>query len=386
MRGHIIGLIAVLLVGVNVALADSPAAPATQSAAAAGGPPGLITLHFKDANPGVVLAELAKQGQVNIAQWPPDLWNQQVNLGNILSSRPKLSIDIDQQPFWAAMVEFCNKAKVQVRSMGNEQDLTVMQGEGNFSAPHCFSGSFAIFANNAQRTRSLQYADRGNGAGQVQKNDVLTLDLYIDPRSRVASYDGIQISEAVDDKGASLVVDAKEDGGRSSSGMMQRGYSFPISVPLKYPNDGYTKLSRLKGTILLIMVAKTKTLEIPDFEKSSGQSASGAGMNVSVKSVKLGGQELSYELDVSRDKSQPSQGGGLFEQYQSIHIVDAHGHTICSGGGGWGSDEEMTVSGSYGVGGVGKIAAPLKLVWEIPTETREENIKFELDDLPLPQP
>jgi hypothetical protein len=32
------------------------------------------------------------------------------------------------------------------------------------------------------------------------------------------------------------------------------------------------------------------------------------------------------------------------------------------------------------------IAAPLKLVWEIPTETREETIRFELTDLPLPTP
>ena len=63
--------------------------------------PSYITIHLKDADPKVVFEELSRQCYTDLKPFPENLFDQK--------DLPKVSIDIDRQPFWTAMAQLSGK-------------------------------------------------------------------------------------------------------------------------------------------------------------------------------------------------------------------------------------------------------------------------------------
>src|SRR5688572_15923675 len=62
--------------------------------------PTLITLHHKDASPEVVVRDIARQAKVDINTFDVD----------ILRRARRVTLDVDKQPFWLVLRQFCEQA------------------------------------------------------------------------------------------------------------------------------------------------------------------------------------------------------------------------------------------------------------------------------------
>src|SRR3954453_9330489 len=64
--------------------------------------PVALTVHLHDATAQTALAELSKQAGAPFPLFPPDLLEK--------SALPNVTLDLDRQPFWAAMEQFSRKS------------------------------------------------------------------------------------------------------------------------------------------------------------------------------------------------------------------------------------------------------------------------------------
>ncbi len=334
--------------------------------------PTLITLHVNEANPRDVFAEIAKQAHVDLPIWPDQLWTD-ARFGNI----PKITLDIDQQPFWPALVAACDVASVHLQSMGPNQAMTVMQGASNgmLAGPQYTSGLFLIIAQGASRNHGVSFVPGRAG----ENNDSIQFQLYADPKARLLDvHNQAVLTLATDDKGNSLVTTSDNNNIPRFRGN-QQNWAVPFTAPLRYPDDGYTKITKLKGTLEATVVTKSQTLEIPDMAAAINTTHAIGHWTVQVTEFSINGAGGSYKVKIETGGAQPNE---VFTAARSIRLIDAAGHSLTNGGGGSGNPTEINYGS--GLNASGPIKSPVKLVWDVVTETKEQSIPFEFSDLPLP--
>src|SRR5207248_5535957 len=86
----------------------------------------LVTIKKTNVHPREVFKELGKQGGIAIEpHW--DFWGQ--NQGYNLPK--KISVDIDKQPFWLALMDVAGNAKVGTQNYGQGHHIALSPGGGN---------------------------------------------------------------------------------------------------------------------------------------------------------------------------------------------------------------------------------------------------------------
>ncbi len=331
-----------------------------------------ITLHLHDVEAPAALAELCRQGHVAIKLWPPNMWGQPG-----MAPAPRVTIDADRQPFWPVMFDFCTKAGLQVQQMGRN-NISLMQGQGG-RGPRAVSGDFMIVPTFAFRNRQVTY---GGGAG-MSSNDSIQFEVFVDPSLAIAEYDGmIHIDEAIDDKGNSVAAPRSINSFYQSTHGM---YMWNCGVPLSLPTDGYTKLASMKAHLNVRVATKTERLKIDDVEKSVGVNHNLAGITLNLKQFTRNGDTgFSCQVMITRSGMAPDRFNNLYQDFQGCQILDADGQALSTGWGGGGGGEQFNYSTSSG--GADPLKYPLKLSWDLVTESRPQRVKFEFKDLPLPTP
>jgi len=334
--------------------------------------PTLITLHMKDANPRDVFAEIGRQAHMDLPIWPEELWKD-ARFGNI----PKLTLDIDQQPFWVALMTACQDASAHIQSMGQNREMTVMQGANNdmLGGPRYTSGLFIVVAESAGRNHQVSFGPGRN----FNNNDSIQFQLYADPKAHLLEVQNTAtLTLATDDKGSSLI------GGASAVPQYRanvQGLMANFTAPLHYPNNGYTQITKLKGTVDLTVAAKTETLEIADMA-AGDKLYPISRWSVQVKEFHVTGSNGSVNLKIDTGGAPPND---IYTAAQNIRLIDATGHALNRmGSGGSGFNTEINYQCSFHM--TAPIKTPVKLVWDIVTETKLKSVPFEFADLPLPTP
>src|SRR3954462_7068804 len=175
----------------------------TYAAGPAATQPVAITVHLHDVPAQSALAELSKQAGAPFPLVPPDLLEK--------SSLPKVTLDLDHQPFWAAMEELSRKTGLEP-VVSQEDPYPRFQlglGSGSFWAePHVIAGPVVLFANEVERTNTVEL---GKVKHTFERELTVNLTAFAEPGLRVlfASPD-IKVLAAVDEKGQPLTV-APED-------------------------------------------------------------------------------------------------------------------------------------------------------------------------------
>jgi hypothetical protein len=335
--------------------------------------PTLITLHMKEANPRDIFAEIARQAHVDLPIWPEELWKD-ARFGPI----PKLTLDIDQQPFWIALVSACQNASAHIQSMGLNREMTIMQGASNdmLAGPRCMSGLFIIVAESAGRNHQVSFTP-----GQTfSNNDSIQFKLYADPKAHLLGLQNLAtLTLATDDKGGSLIGpgNAVPQYVGNVQAMMAN-----FNAPLHYPNDGYTQVAKLKGMVDVTVAAKKETLEIPDLAAAGDKLFPIGRWTVQVNNFHVTGASGSFNLKIDTGGAPPND---IYTTAQNIRVMDAAGHALNRmGGGGSGFNNEINYQASFN--SPAPIKTPVKMVWDVVTETKTQSIPFEFTDLPLPTP
>jgi hypothetical protein len=344
--------------------------------------PSLITLHVKNATVQRVVAELNRQcGAARgaaLTVWPSEGFGGGAVRGTI-------TLDADRQPFWLFMRDFCAQSGFSLQDIDGQLRL-VRGGTNPLDGPYVLNGPFLICAVAANQNDSVYYANQRPDVHSLQ----LDLMVFIEPKVKVVDRDRqATLEEATDDLGQSLIPPAPVDQQHWSPREGGEG-AFNVGISLVRQSRAGSKLSRLRGSLRVQVETRSQKVEIDKLLSAAGTTATLGHWTLHVVDVKLIGHRsctLQCEATTAVD---PGDGFPQFD-YNSIAVVDASGKHVQGGmnssTGHLGPDgARMKWSTTYSWGDDGGTGQPVKLVWEMPVETRQVDIPFDFADLPLPQP
>lgn len=351
--------------------------------------PSMVTLRLTDASPAELFAELSRQARAELKLYPSNLFEH--------GRWPRVSIDVKGKPFWEVMREL--GPRLGVRVGGHTGELRLMSAGGGAGPAGDFlaspfahvSGPVLFVPGQLTRTQVVDLTGPPAHSGAFQ----LSMTAVAEPKLVVLQADGaVRLDEAVDDRGNSLLA----EGVAPPAGPLNTGGRvFPITCRLKYPdrNPGRT-IARLRGTMRFVIQTKSERLEIADVLASKEVHWTAGDARVVVHGMTRGPD--GYELQLGIGSAQPApvgagRGAGwqLHQSMQNrLRLLDANDQPVERRGySSRNADDrtEFTLQFSEATHPHGRRAAePLKLVWEVPTETREVAVPFEFKDLPMPRP
>jgi hypothetical protein len=341
--------------------------------------PSIITLHLRDVPPQVIFEKLSQQCRAALDPFTPDFWQQK--------QWPAVdSIDIDHQPFWAAMKQISAKTGVELRQW--DTGLKLVAASGQNMGPEVVSGPFLIIANRIARNESI---DLG-GARTASSDFAIALTAFAEPKLRLlrAGYVA-RVDEAIDDNGNSLLPERAADIGNGYTTASGGMWSFQIK--LAYPqHDPGKRIVRLKGAIDVALQTRFQTLEIGDITSARNVSKTAGGVRAVVQELKRNGEQYELSMTIYPDGFAPRDWERVQQSLVTadLRLIDDHGVAFmrsgCSTSGGNDRLEAtMQFVKNPWVNAAGRaMSEPSKLLWNIPTESKETSVPFEFTDLPIP--
>ena len=339
--------------------------------------PSIVSLRLHDVHPRDALLELARQSSTDIRTALPTLWETR--------SFPNVSIDADRKPFWNVFRDICEQAGLFPTSLTTDRALLMDARDPAppFGGPHvCVSGPFLISLSHISRTQSVDL----NLPQNIRRDMRMQFMVYPEPKLRVLqSSPNARLTEALDDKGNSILP----TGNYSDYLQVRTDWICAMTAFLQPKADTGRRLASLKGTTRIILQTRSQTAEIPDILDARNVSKSVDGRRFVLKEVRLTNGVYVVQLTLYRAGWSPSEWNYLATYSNStFRLEDAKGVPLLRSGvspGGGADQVELTLQFRRQDSNGNEVAdEPAKLVWEIPTETREITVPFEFTDIALP--
>lgn len=340
--------------------------------------PSYVTLHLKQAEPREAVAELSRQAFAPLPVFPENLLDQ--------SGLPKVSIDVDRELFWVAMQQFSQQTGLELQQYneGAREGVRLMRGGMRAVGPTFISGPFLIVANQITRTQTVQLGP-GGGANGSQSDFLLNLFAFSEPKLKVIrSSSSVQLEEAIDDHGNSLLPVGPDNRGYYGGG----GGCWQLFCRLGWPHNPGRRIRSLKGRTSFTVQTKSQTIQIDNLPavKDKAESVNGVPITVHSFNKSEGGWEL--KLSITSDPQNPMAWIQLQQSLTTkLAIVDAQGTALDHRGmssRGINNEIEMSLQFVQSNGPDGRSGEPLKLLWEYPLETKDLTVPFRFADLPMP--
>jgi hypothetical protein len=327
--------------------------------------PSYITLHFKNAPAREVAQELGRQAFAPLRPFPENLWDD--------PGIPKVTIDVERQPFWKAMRQFTEQTGLDLQPYVD--GMRLMRGMGRSSGVAVVQGPFLIVAQQISRMQVVQLGPHGG------QHSEFSMQMVAYPEPKIVAVQGgttMEIKEAVDDAGNSLV------GGTADRRMFSMGNSgaWQLYARLNWPPHPGKRIVRLVCATTFTLQTKSQKLEIPDVLNAKEQTHTLGGTEVTFHGLTKA--EDNWELKISAGNGVP------FQQLMQnrLQLLDADGNALERRGmSGQGNGEQMIFKLLFGASrrADGKLAgSPDRLIWEVPLESKSVPVQFEFDDLPMP--
>lgn len=335
--------------------------------------PSYLTLHFKNAPAATVFAEISRQCFTPLLTVPDNLLQE--------DSFPKVTVDADHQPFWAVVPKICQQLGIDFRHF---QGGTRLMRSGGMQTDGIsqIDGAFLVVATQISYSRSRTFAGH---AEQTQFG--MQIAVYPEPKLQVLRGSGsISVDAATDDHGNSLVPDAAA--GRPMWGGFMGFGGWSLYAPLRYPKNIGTHITRFKGSTAFVIQVESQKIEIPDLVSLKPTTRLIYNMPVSFQDMKKVGDAWKLHIHVN----QPNFGGADWQQFMEgiqnrMQVVDAQGNALDHRGMSTTSNNavvDMNLDFARSNGPDGRPSGdPVRLVWEVPTKTREITVPIDFKNLPL---
>jgi hypothetical protein len=334
-----------------------------------------ITVQLQNVPPKAVFDEIARQtGQPFLTQ-PANLWER--------SPGAPIGVDVKDQPFWVAMKDVCGKAGISLKYPTDTAEPRVILARDNqdwTTYPTVTSGPFMVSLIGLHRASTVDMRKPRD----VQRTFYAKFTIFCEPRFRLLRAPLVaRIEEATDDKGNSLVPAAATETPMN----FVSSWVYNVEGRLEQPKEPGTRIVKLRGSVNFVAQTKSETIEVSDPLTSPNTTVNLPGRKIVIKEVRRGAEEYEATVALIRDGLPAAQWENATFPGNALRLVDGDGKQVVARGFGVGgkSDESTFVfrfekeppRGS-------RIGRPVKLVWEVPTETRELPVAFEFKDLPMP--
>jgi hypothetical protein len=344
--------------------------------------PTLVTIKVQEASPESVMEELSRQVGIPIQVWPDTPWQHK---------KKSITMEMEQQPFWLVMQEFCRQAEVRLQPRDQSGAITLHQGAPEAQGyPQTIHNGSLITARRIGRSHNIDF---GRGL-QVDTPMSLQVQLLTEPKLRIIrGRSQLEVSEAVDENGLSLISSSRSDHWHAPH---WGGWHWELQAPLQYHPQQGKALKSFKGAAQFIVVEQEEHWEVDDLLNVQNVEKILPTVTYKIQDFTRGGDNnyrLRFVIEFDSDRRRLNRDDPLTDYGSVINtmkVLDAAGNAyrrMGGGGGGGGAGPRMTLN--YNVTfaraeNAPNLREPAKLIWSIPTEIKEVSLPVEFQDLPLP--
>jgi hypothetical protein len=345
--------------------------------------PSYITMHYKDAPLQTVLDDFAAQAGADMGVNRPR--------NSDYSKTRTASIDLDHADFWQALRAIEDVSGLQLSPYSNagggmmlEINPGIFPDFEMFSDGACTSGPVRVFAQSCTDNRTIQY---GRGGGRKQSTFMLMLVAVPEPKLRIAGQlNGDWLTECIDERGHSLLSEQPQQGYAGNG----RQWWWQLQAMLRESPDMGHKIATLRGVLKFNVECKLDVTET-DIGKINNVSRTVGTSTVTLRELK----DLAGQYQLVLDINNPSiNGRNMWDAVNniasSIEILDSTGQSFMQAGLGpqmQPDGKTMRVIVNYispHLMNGPALGPPVKLKWEVATETRQLTIPFVIHNLDLP--
>ena len=366
-RNGLLSLGCLIAIGFAPPLRADPPADLTE--------PTMVTIRLDNMPAKAIFNELATQEGSEFRTLPPDMWDR--------APGAPITVNAVNQPFWVVMKEACGKAGISLKYATDSATPRIILSHDNqdwTTYPTTTSGPFMVSLIGLHRATTVDMRK----PSELQKTFYAKFTVFCEPRIRLLRGSlGAKVEEAVDDKGNSLVVKGAADEPMN----FITSWVYNLEGRLEYPKSPGTKIARLRASAKFVAQTKSETIEFADPLTSRNVTKTVAGRKIIVKEVRRTPDEYQATVTFVRGEVPPAQWEQTVFPGNTLRLIDGDGKMILAKGfglGGKGDEATYVFKFDKEPPRGSRIGKPLKLEWEIPTETKEIPLTFEFTDLPLP--
>jgi len=289
-----------------------------------------------------------------------------------------VTIELKDEPFWAAIDQVLDQAKLGVYNYGGEDALSIVsraEAEGDRFGRATYTGPFRIEVLEIQAQRNLRQPGR-----QSLK---LQLEVAWEPRLRpIAISQPVEDVQATTDSGAQLavsqpeaVLDVEVPNGTQAA---------EIIIPFELPPRDVKKITKLSGKLRALVPGRHVKFRFDDVAQLAGKTERRGGVQVTLDDVRKNNAiwevHMRLALDEDNDALQ-SHRGWVFQNIS--YLVGPDGEPIDNAG------FETTLQRRNEVGVAYLFDLPegiegLSWVYETPAAIVELPVEYEISDIDLP--
>lgn len=294
------------------------------------------------------------------------------------ASPPKITIELKDEPFWTAIDQILDQAKLGVYSYGGEEALSIV-GRGGDESPRkgaaIYHGPFRMEVLEAQSQRNLRKPN--------QKSLKLQVEAAWEPRLRpIALSQPVADIKATTEDGDEIAVSQPE--AMQDVEVPTGTQAAEITLPFELPDRDVKKIAKLHGKLHALVPGRHATFKFEDLAKAAGKNQRLGGVQVTLDEVRKNGAvweiHMRFALDEANGALQSHRGWVL----QNLsYLVDKKGDRIENAG------FETTRQTPNEVGMAYLFDVPngldgLTWVYETPAAIVDLPVEYELKDIELP--
>lgn len=331
--------------------------------------PSLITLHVSHSSPRQVFDEIARQCGAAIHTNPQRLWDE--------AGWPALTLDIDRQPFWEVMRDLGERLDVHCLP-DDSHGVRLMRGAWTPDGITA-SGPFLVAADVINTRRRL----------------MVGVSLYGEPKITIVRIERLRFDGAIDNNGNRLMplTPRPMNFGLRPWGGIGSTTGWRVYATLQHPAGEGDKIASFKGSVTVAVQTRSENWEVPDPVGMPAVTRLVDGIPVTLASFgpKSASEEYQLQVRIPDGWANRMTMGQIMESLRTrLQVVDDRGgplmlRDLSEHGLGSGINFELDFVADAGPDGTppGK---PARVVWEVPTETRQLTIPFEFRNLPISDP
>lgn len=313
---------------------------------------------------------------------------------------PKLELEFESTPFWQALDAVANAAGHTVNA-DNGDDVVRVYSQDQLAPYVAHAGAFRFVATNINSSRNVQLNGVSKRGGAERVNEYMNLNFMVqsEPKNPMLGTTQVELTEAKDDRGGSLLPPKEQNGYRSNylNGGF-RGHNTYASVNLVRGDRGATAIKSLKGRMGIVLLSGTvPEVTIADPLKVKKKDFVGRTTQLTIDSVdEDANQKGAYVVSLSARTTaevDPNRGidyGWSNSLWQRLELFDAQGNRYFTYGPNTSENNGLSIRMTMAftpqdprTGKQNKFGPPTKLVLqEWLTVTQE--VTFAFKDVPLP--
>jgi hypothetical protein len=331
-----------------------------------------LTLSAKEMPLGEVFAAIEKQTGNRLID------NRQENAAEGAELSGKISIELNDEPFWPAVDRILDKAGLDVYSYGGEPALSIVSRNMDYAdrfGRASYAGPFRLEVLQIQGQRNLRQAQ----GATLQ----LQLEVAWEPRLRpIAISQPVDELQAITDTGSQISVSQPDaeldvevpDGTQAAE----------LILPFDLPPRQATKITSLRGKLMALVPGRQVKFQFADLANAAGKSDRRGGVLVTLDDVRRNNVIWEVHMRLSLDEGNPAlESHRDWVAQNKSYLVDKDGQTIDNAG------IEVTRQTRNEVGVAYLFDLPdgvegLSWVYETPAAIVELPVEYEIKDIELP--